>query len=122
MSISSTASTKRCPDCGVKPGVAHETGCDWARCLHTGGQRLQHEGTILERTSGHDCGRDVWTGEFPGVEDARRLGWYSYFRPDYGEGTGWQTCSADDPRGGPDLNRLLTEARWDRVTLRWELR
>jgi hypothetical protein len=124
--VSILDTTNTCPDCGVVPGVEHETGCDWARCLHTGEQRFSHEVTTEDIASGeadppdHDCGRDVWTGEFPGVADAIRLGWYSYFRPEYGEGIGWQRCPPTDPRGTPDVNRLFAEARWDRVTCRWE--
>ena len=42
-----------CPDCYASPGEAHENGCDQARCLITGQQRLMcHED--------HDCGEDVW--------------------------------------------------------------
>jgi hypothetical protein len=47
-----------CPDCGVAPGRRHHAGCDVARCLETGHQRLSCAG-------GHDCGQDVWTGEWP---------------------------------------------------------
>jgi hypothetical protein len=129
--VSILDTTNTCPDCGVTPGTEHKTGCDVAQCLYTGGQRFPHElpEHIVARifgihgsakVSGHDCGRDVWTGEFPGVADAARLGWYSYFRPEYGEGTGWQRCPPDDPSGTPDLNRLFAEAHWNPATCHWE--
>ncbi|MFM2078880.1 MAG: hypothetical protein RJA49_2770 [Actinomycetota bacterium] len=47
-----------CPDCAIEPGAAHEDGCDVARCLVTGGQRLACR-------DDHDHGRDVWTGGWP---------------------------------------------------------
>jgi hypothetical protein len=52
-----------CPDCAV--GEAHEYdeydgGCDVARCLVTGLQRPMCD---LD----HDCGRDVWSGWWPGL-------------------------------------------------------
>jgi hypothetical protein len=84
-----------CGDCAVMPGEPHEDGCDVARCLRTGMQRLSC-------TSRHDCGQDVWTGEWPGDADCRRLGWLT-------------------PDGRPDVNRLNPlQARWDRQALRWE--
>lgn len=103
-----------CPDCGVMPGRPHEDGCDVARCLATGRQRLScprdHEAGDL------DCGWDIWTGEWPGDADAIRLGWYSKFTD-----RGWVRCGADDPEASPDMNRLHTEAQWNRETGHWEL-
>ena len=112
-----------CHDCGALPGEAHEDGCDVARCLWTGMQRLScsefgwtdpPEG---EPGPAHDCGQDVWTGTWPGEADCIRLGWYSKFTP-----SGWVQCGPDDPEAGPNLNRLAIDARWDRETHRWELR
>lgn len=104
-----------CGDCAAKPGEPHSPGCDVARCLATGGQRLScdrdHESGDL------DCGREIWSGTWPGEADCIRFGWYSKFTDD-----GWVRCGPDDPDGGPDLNRLYGgEARWDREALRWEL-
>jgi hypothetical protein len=45
----------RCPDCDAESGAAHDGGCDVARCLVTGLQRL----TCRDE---HDCGADVWSG------------------------------------------------------------
>lgn len=98
-----------CQDCGVRPGKPHEDGCDVARCLRTGYQRLSC-------SEPHDCGQDIWTGQWPGEADAIRLGWYAKLT-----GHGWVRCGAGDPDGRPDLNRLSAmTARWDRKTLRWE--
>ncbi|PXY18287.1 hypothetical protein [Prauserella flavalba] len=88
----------RCPDCDVEVGEAHiydevDGGCDVARCLVTGYQRLMCD---LD----HDCGRDVWTGWWPGQIDCERLGWML--------GPGF-----------PDLNRLYTEGIWDAERCAW---
>lgn len=88
----------RCPDCDVAVGEAHiydkvDGGCDVARCLVTGYQRLMCE---LD----HDCSRDVWTGRWPGQLDCERLGWMI--------GPGF-----------PDLNRLYTEGEWDAERCAW---
>ncbi|MBW4717355.1 hypothetical protein KZQ38_09260 [Saccharothrix sp. SC076] len=89
---------ERCPDCGVAVGEAHEYdeydgGCDIARCLATGHQRLMCD---LD----HDCGQDIWTGWWPGHTDCERLGWM--LAP-----------------GFPDLNRLYTQAVWDSERHTW---
>lgn len=52
-----------CPDCGVPVGTAHVDVCDVARCHATGEQRLSH--TFVDVKADHDCGKDVWTGEWP---------------------------------------------------------
>jgi len=132
-----------CHDCGATPGTPHVGGCDTARCLWTGGQRLACDGGFADivrqlRADGHpemaerlayhlsiedeahDCGDDVWTGEWPGDAVARRLGLWCYWGPDYG-GKGWVRCEPDHPGAQPDLNRLHTGARWDREAKRWEL-
>ena len=108
-----------CHDCGVEPGQPHVHGCDVARCLNCGSQAISC-----------DCpedvlGDDVWTGEFPGVEDCRRLGFWCYWDDDAPAGRKWVRCGPEHPGAGPDLNRLLVseargEARWDRGTQRWE--
>jgi hypothetical protein len=102
-----------CPDCGVTIGAAHEDACDVARCLWTGRQRLACPG-------GHACGQDIWTGEWPGDQAARAFGWFVRWdgRPSEG-GRGWVRTTAEDPDAEPDLNRLVTDARWDRSARRW---
>lgn len=111
---------KRCPGCGVAPGDEHTNGCGVARCLATGRQRLQCEmlaTTGIGVNHDGDCGNDIWTGEWPGTEDAIRLGFWCDptdlpLRP----------CDPDTPGAVPDLNRLMSDARWDPTTRRWEAR
>jgi hypothetical protein len=90
-----------CQDCGVRPGQEHDDGCDTARCLVTGHQRLScgraHEAGDL------DCGRDIWTGLWPGEAECIEYGW----------------VTSD---GFPDLNRLAIMGRWNRQAQRWEPR
>lgn len=61
----------------------------------------------------HDCGEDVWTGQWPGEAECFEFGWYSYFGPP------WVQCGPDHPGAGADLNRLMIEAVWDRERVRW---
>lgn len=98
--------TERCPDCAVEIGQQHRRGCDVARCLATGEQRLQCY------DSAH-CGRDKWTGTWPGEAECIEFGWWTYFD------RGWQRCDASHPEAMPDLNRLVYDARWDREQGRW---
>jgi len=126
---------RRCRDCGALRGKPHEDGCDGARCLAYGTQRAQcGDGARLvvvgfypsgspivwHEFDGHDCGKDVWSGRWPGVADAERLGWYAYFVPN-GDPS-WVPCGPDHPGARPDLNRLQVEGRWNPRLLRWEAR
>lgn len=94
-----------CRDCGAAIGEPHDGGCDVARCLYTGYQRIQcggyDEPMILHQcvpgiepdydadgyivhTCGialHDCGAEVWDGVWPGTQEAVEYGWFSYFAP-----------------------------------------
>jgi hypothetical protein len=106
--------TDNCPDCAVTPGQPHVAGCDIARCLTDGGQRLSCDGR------GHDCGQDVWTGEWPGDAECRGFGWWVQDR--CAEGLGWVPCSPDAPGATEDLNRLSRDARWSPEQARWVLR
>jgi len=126
-----------CPDCAAPTGTPHADGCDVARCLHSGGQRLMcqmlggtpviqeidGEPTIGAIHDGHDCGADVWTGRWPGEAECEEFGWWSVF---YGfdkiGGTGWLRCGPDTPEAVPDLTRLHTEGEWDREAQRWRRR
>ena len=96
-----------CPDCRVAPGEEHVDGCDVARCLHCGCQRLS--------CGCKEPGRDVWTGEWPMVAEAREHGWYSKFVAL----KGWVECNANDPGASPDLYRVMSELVWDRISKRW---
>jgi hypothetical protein len=130
--------TETCPDCAVSPGEPHEGDCDVARCLFDGGQRLScgvmddvlefvsldlsdgSTGFIPQAQRTHDCGLDVWTGEWPGVAACREFGWWVQDR--CSEGLGWAPCAPDAPDAMPDLNRLSLDARWSREQTRWVLR
>ncbi len=130
--MSAEAATRdTCPDCGVETGEAHREECDVAVCVHTGMQRLLCGvvpvfvgGELVSMDDrdahpGEDCGADIWSGEWPGNADCRRLGWYSYFVP-YGDPS-WVPCSPDHPGATEDLNRLNPiDARWDKAARRWE--
>lgn len=119
--------TDRCPDCQVGIGEPHEDGCDVARCLWDGGQRLSCDYALdysdepesdprrIDPADPHDCGKDTWTGYWPGEVEAVEFGWWIYWGPP------WIRCSPEHPYARPDLNRLHIEARWDRVGQRWTL-
>lgn len=109
-----------CRQCRVEPGEAHEDGCGVARCMLTGQQRIQHDcADHCDTCNCVPCPPDIWTGEWPGVAECSEFGWWSYFGPDHGEGPGWKRCTDDHPGAGPDLNRLVIEARWDADAKRW---
>jgi hypothetical protein len=134
----------RCPDCQVEPGETHLDGCDVARCLWTGIQRIQCDGWIGEACQvladtgrsdlagalayhlglndwAHRCGDDIWSGEWPGKADARRLGLWVIDRCDRGEG--FVRAHRGDPGAIESLNDLhLWLIAWDRETARWEWR
>jgi len=99
----------RCPDCGVQPGQAHEYGCDIERCPGCGGQLLSCDCEDL------DMQRLPWTGTYPGCAECVELGWYARLVP----GRGWVPCGPDEPGATHDLNRLMTEAKWDKERGRW---
>lgn len=65
------------------------------------------------------CGEDIWTGEWPGVDDCERLDLWCYWGPDYGE-RGWVECTADHPGATADLNALMVQCYWNPERLRWE--
>lgn len=101
----------RCPDCAVEPGTEHTDGCDVARCLETGLQRL----SCLQRW--HDCGNEVWSGTWPGEAECREYGLFAYLVPN--GNPSWRPCGPDHPEAVPDLNRLIVEGWWDREARRW---
>jgi len=87
----STSAESSCPDCSAAVGHPHHKDCDVTRCLRTGLGRFGCEG-------GHDCGSDVWTGEWPGTQECIEYGFVLTY---------------------PDLNRLHAEASWDPDRGRW---
>ena len=126
-----------CRDCGVSVGQPHDIGCDVARCLWSGGQRIGCDHGLLAECCTelgkagrvdladelayhyslddpeHDCGLDIWTGEYPGVSDAREMDiWVRWGPP-------WIECASDHPDASPDLNRLHIVGRWDREKAKW---
>jgi hypothetical protein len=59
-------SSVKCHDCGATVGSKHLEGCDTARCLATGDQRLCCDCG--------NCGEDIWTGKWPGTDEAYKYG------------------------------------------------
>lgn len=53
-----------CHDCGAEVNQKHLRGCDVARCLTCGGQRLSCD---CKGDKGHG---DIWTGVWPGTIEA----------------------------------------------------
>lgn len=104
-------SDRPCPDCGIECNQAHDEGCDVARCLWTGGQRLQCE----HWDPGHDCGQDLWDGVWGATAECVEFGWYCYFVPNLG----FVPCRPDHPGATPDLNRIVVQCDWDREQQRW---
>ncbi len=104
------ADLRACNDCGVQPGEPHAEGCDVARCLAHGTQRIQCG-------PGHDCGQDIWSGRWPGVAECEEFGWWTVFVP-YGDPS-WRPVPPGTPGAVPDLTRLVTEATWDPSAKRW---
>jgi hypothetical protein len=97
-----------CHDCGAEPGQPRFDG----DALTGWDQHDPHPG--------EDCGQDVWSGRWPGMDDAIRLGWYARFAP-FADPS-WVPYGPDDPGARPDLNRLAIDGKWNRELLRWEAR
>ncbi len=126
-----------CNDCSAEVGTSHERGCDVARCMWTGQQRIQCDGGLAAsccyalRQAGHsdladdlayylglddplhDCGEDLWTGQWPGNDDAAEMGLWTYWGPP------WIECGPDHPQARPDLNKLALAGKWDRGQKKW---
>jgi len=100
-----------CPDCGVKTGQLHRRGCDVERCPYCGLQM----GCDCKGGEVPDDDRIPWSGEWPGVEDCRRLGLYARMVP----GRGWVPCEKDDEGAMEDLNSLISQCIWDRPNKCW---
>jgi hypothetical protein len=124
----------RCPDCQVGIAAPHLDGCDVARCLATGQQRLCcWEATVdvharcphapcadpscdegYHADPNHDCGQDRWSGFWPGVTDCNWHGWFITADSDFGR-------KFPDMVGTEDLNHharicggMDPRYRWDR--------
>lgn len=125
-----TKLTPNCPDCAIDINEPHHPGCDVARCLTTGLQRLSCDlevdsmsprpGTLL--VARHDCGADIWTGRRPGEAECEEFNWWVQWGPDVGRQGGWIRCERSDQGARHDLNRLVVEAVWDPAGKRWHER
>lgn len=100
-----------CPDCGVRDGVDHESGCTVAICMFTAKPREecdpQDHSAYGDEESPH--GRDRWRDMPTPAFFAVKLGWWC--RPD-GQG-GTVPCEAIDNGAVPDVDRLLRDAVYD---------
>jgi len=103
---------KPCPECHVSVGHLHRLGCDVEQCPYCGLQLLLCLcDTVVQFKGVPDDDRIPWMGHWPGDRECEHLGWFCKQDPVKG---GWTPCCADDPDGIPDINRLRTEAKWDR--------
>jgi hypothetical protein len=110
-------SKENCPDCGVFPAILHKPNCDVARCMNCGNQYISCTCPV------HLAHRDVWIGEWPGKADCREFGWYCRDADDIGQAgsVGWIRCNKGDVGATEDLNRLATDAVWDKKLRRYVL-
>lgn len=101
-----------CYDCAAKIGETHEDGCGHARCLGSGRQLIS---CGMGRAHAGECLPDKWMGLSAAAFPAIERGWYAKLVP----GHGWVRTTANDPDGRPDLNRVMTDCRWDPQTRTW---
>jgi hypothetical protein len=124
---------KPCPSCKSGPGDLHLSGCDLETCALCGGQMIAcgcnaHTDDYVREVTKLG-GRLPWAGDTQGVAECVEWGWYASrgFRPLSNASSGtvaemvesWIPCERTDPGAVPDLNRLATEARWDRKQRRF---
>ncbi|TDB79613.1 hypothetical protein [Micromonospora sp. KC721] len=105
-----------CPACEAGIGKTHADDCDVAECLACGLKRMHCPSSAAK---GHDPGRAVWTGDWPGHRECRQFGWHIRWDADAGQ---WKRCAPDVPGSGPDLTRLYRFGRWDADARRWRRR
>ena len=98
--------------------MIHDEGCDMARCLHTGQQRLacQMFGPMLGQEP-HDCGKDPWLGYDPDADQAAKYGLWCYCPPAGSP----VPCGPEHPHAMPNVTRLMRNGAWDRESQRWIL-
>ncbi|GAA2063840.1 hypothetical protein GCM10009839_89080 [Catenulispora yoronensis] len=102
------ADPSACPGCSVSVGTLHADACCIGWCAATGRQR--RDGCDVAHGCRTDPRRDCrtsWSGEQPGLSDARRLGWYAVRTSD-----GWTSAAPETPGAVEDLNRLIAEGVW----------
>jgi len=132
---------RKCHDCHAEPGELHALGCDVERCALCGGQAIScgcvYEVSRVHSEPGDEVdengptkamwdlydaevtkvgGRLPWTGRWAGSEECEKFGWFCRFV----EGSGWVRCAQTDPEAVPDLNRLVSEAWWDKQARVWK--
>lgn len=107
-----------CHDCGAKTSQTHKPGCDVERCPCCGRQLISCGclGDKKKKKKWIEKNLMPWTGLWPGAAECREFGWYAKMVPGK---QGWHPCSGDDPDAREDLNRLYTEATWDREKKRF---
>ncbi|MEV5768642.1 hypothetical protein AB0L34_29310, partial [Micromonospora sp. NPDC052213] len=103
-----------CPACLVAIGEVHADDCDVAECLATGRKRMWCR--AQRDSAGHNCGREDWTGRWPGHAEARQFGWHVRWDT---EARKLVRCAPDVDGSGPELTRLYKHARWDQAARRW---
>lgn len=106
---------RACPECKAAPGQLHKRGCDVEQCPYCGGQMLQCLWCAGDEYVFPDDDRLPWTGVWPGVVECQEFGWYSRLTPNGRVRVKGQS----DAGASPDLNRLYTDARWDRERKRF---
>jgi hypothetical protein len=91
-----------CPDCNVAPGHSHISGCDVERCSVCKLQKL------MCQCENHNPELSVWEGEWPGVSECRKRGWFCtdghYSHPRFGP---FRPCSPKTPGAMEDINRFV---------------
>jgi hypothetical protein len=105
-----------CPGCSAPIGTLHTDRCCVGWCAATGRQRRDGCETVhgCRTDPRRDC-RTAWTGEHPGIDDCRRLGWYAVCTPD-----GWTSAARETPGAVEDFNRLIAEGVWNDAEQRYQ--
>lgn len=105
-----------CPCVYTFAGLDYDRLCEDHPEIYNGGPTEEMD-AAFEAEIAKLGGRLPWTGEWPHVEQCRRLGWFAYFS----EGR-WKPCDEGHPEAIPDMNRLLHEGRWDVKLSQWVVR
>lgn len=114
-----------CRDCAVPIGGYHSDGCDTARCLFTGMQRLSCDGDHSSRLLAgqfevRGCGPDMWTGRPRGTAECDEYGWHTTLSPE--ALAHFEEFGLPDPGIMADLNKLGSFggfSDWDQTARRW---
>lgn len=103
---------RNCSGCGAEPGAYHDAGCGQEQCAKCGGQLLGC-GCIGSRGPKR---RLPWTGLNLGVAECHEYGYFCVRNP---IGTGYIPSHPDAPGATEDINRLVSECRWDAKAARF---